>query len=252
VRHNNSKVVAFALVMFTFCSNLNAQVKTNFNKSEKENTSKKNRKVNAIGISIPIIWNNSEATFYRLGRPYYPSGKAKSSGLKISYCKSLYKRIYAKIGAGYFNQYFNIIRPFNYDSPFQLLFSTESYSYNCLQLFTGLGYQKKLGLKNLIKCELGYNYFSSFKQKYFNTPTAISSNQINHKSIPLGRMITLNIGIEKKIFRHFYLGADFILPVSTRWKKDEIFINSYYSNDEEQIARNKFSAGIAFSCNYHF
>ena len=247
------KILKFLLVpMLLLCVIASAQVKTNFSKTEKVNTIKKNDKVNAIGISVPVIWNNSEATFYRLGRPYYPSGKAKSFGLNVFYNKSFYKSFYAKIGAGYFNQYFNIIRPFNYDSPFQLLFSTESYSYNCLQLFTGLGYQKTLGLKNLIKCELGYNYFSSFKQKYFNTPTAISSNQINYKSIPLGRMITLNIGIERKIFRHIYFGADFILPVFTRWTRDEMFIYIGYSGDEEQIARSKSSAGVAFSFNYHF
>ena len=248
-----NKIKLLIVPMSLLCVFASAQVKTNFSKPEKENTTQKNDQVNAIGISVPFIWSYSEATFYGLGRPYYPSGKAKSSGFNINYSRLFYKGFYAKIGAGYFYQHFNIIRPVNYISPTdQLLRSVESYNYNSLQLLAGLGYQKKMSLKNSFKAGLVYNYFSSFKQKYVINRSPEERIQINHKSIPIGSMIIVNIGVEKKIFKHLYCGADFILPVFTRWRRDEMFIYVGYSSDEEQIARSKSSAGVAFSCSYHF
>lgn len=58
----------------------------------------------SIGISIPVIWNNSEATYYQLGSPKYPRGKATSYGLNVDYSHPLYKGIYGKLGVGYFKQ----------------------------------------------------------------------------------------------------------------------------------------------------
>lgn len=80
----------------------------------------------SIGVSIPVIWNNSEATYYQLGSPKYPSGNAISYGFNVSYYQPFYKGIYGKFGAGYFNQYFEIIRPFRYSSPIQFGWVTDS------------------------------------------------------------------------------------------------------------------------------
>ncbi len=67
----------------------------------------------------------------------------------------------------------------------------------------------------------------------------------------LGEILNLDFGIARNISKKISLGADFIIPIYVHWNNDKIFINSYYSNDEQQIARNKFSAGFAFSCYYH-
>ena len=210
-----------------------------------------NNKVNIIGISIPIIWNNSEATYYRLGSPQYPKGNAVSYGININYSRLLYKGFYGKIGVGYFNQCFKIIRPFNYyDNPGQLLYSTQSYNYNNIQLFAGLGYTKKINKNIILNGCINYNYFSSFTQKYI----VYKDNkiwQINKKSLSLGKMVNFDFGMERNVSKKISLGVNFIIPIYTRWNKDEIFINNYYSNDEQQIARNKFSAGFAVSCYYH-
>ena len=50
----------------------------------------KKRLDNTIGISIPVIWNNSEATFYRPGSPIYPIGKSISYSININYSRTLY------------------------------------------------------------------------------------------------------------------------------------------------------------------
>jgi len=204
----------------------------------------------SIGISIPVIWNNSEATFYRLGSPMYPHGNAISYGINTNYSRALYKSIYGIIGFGYFKQTFGIIRPFKYDSPIQLGWATNSYSYDNAQLYGGIGYKRSLSKLILINGDITYSQYYSFRQKYINHSPEPS--QVNHKSISLGRMISLSLGGEKKISKRISIGASSIFPVFIHWSKDEIFPNNYYSSDEQQIARNKFSAGIVVSCNYNF
>ncbi len=208
-------------------------------------------KVNSIGVSIPLILNNSEATFYRLGYPIYPTGKAISYGININYSRTIYKKIYGVVGVGYFKQAFKIIRPFNYDSPFALGYSTESYNYSNIQLYGGLGYRKELNKKISLKSIVTFNWFSSFRQKYVVNKNS-KAWQLNHKSTPIGNMVNLTIGAEKKVSPKISIGLDVLLPISTRWNSDTMFYNLGYSNDEPQIARNKFSLGTIISCNYHY
>jgi hypothetical protein len=65
-------------------------------------------------------------------------------------------------------------------------------------------------------------------------------------------VISLNVGVERKITKHIYLGADIIVPAFTKWNSDEMFIYTFRLNEEQQIARNKSSSGVALSFNYHF
>lgn len=210
----------------------------------------KNEKLSTVGISIPLIWNNSEAIFYRLGSPMYPSGKAISYGININYSRTIYKNLYGIIGVGYFKQKFGIIRPFNYDSPDRFGFATDSYSYYNAHLFGGLGYKLTAGKTVAIIGNITYNQLYSFRQKYINRSPVPS--QINHKSISIGRMINMSVGIEKNISRKISIGLDATIPLSTHWNNDEMFYKNEYSNDTQQIGRNKFSIGTIISCNYHF
>ena len=98
-------------------------------------------KVNAIGISVPVIWNKSEATFYRLGSAMFPSGNATSYGINVNYLRTLYRGIYGIVGIGYFRQAFEIVRPFDYDSPNNFGYGTKSYKYDNVQLLLGVGYK---------------------------------------------------------------------------------------------------------------
>lgn len=206
----------------------------------------------AIGISIPVILNNSEATYYNLGSPRYPNGRSVSNGVNINYSHTLNNNLYGKIGIGYFNQFFKIVRPFNYyDNPGQLLYSTQSYNYNNVQLFAGFGYIKEINRNEILNGYISYSYFNSFNQKYL----VKESNkvwQVNKKSLPLGEMINFEIGIQRSISKTISLGANLVIPLYTHWNKDKIFINSFYSNDEQQIARTRFSIGAALSCYYNF
>lgn len=203
-----------------------------------------------LGISIPVIWNNSEATYYQLGSAKHPSGNALSYGLNINYSQSFYKGIYVKIGVGYFNQCFHIKRPFNYyPNPGQILYSTQSYNYSNVQLMVGIGYCKKVSENLILNGCISYNYFNSFNQKYIHNNKV---RQINKKSFPLGETVNFDLAIERKINKKISLALGIILPIYTYWNNDKTFINNHYSPDEQQIAINKFSSGISLSCYYHF
>jgi len=59
------------------------------NKTEKKNT---------IGVSIPLLLNNSNGVFYSLGNKQEPKGKAMSYGININYSKELCKDWFATVG----------------------------------------------------------------------------------------------------------------------------------------------------------
>lgn len=206
----------------------------------------------SVGISIPAVWNHSEATYYQLGSPKYPNGDAVSYGLNIDYSRTIYKGFYGKLGVGYFKQNFGIKRPFDYyPNPLLLIYSTYSYSYNNIQLSGGVGYTKNMKNKISLKGGISYSYFYSFGQNYtVNKENKVVQN--NKKSFSLGEAVDLSLGITENISKKISLGIDFLTPIYTHWNKDKIFYNLQYSSDEQQIARNKFSAGIVVSCNYNF
>ncbi|MEJ7679958.1 MAG: hypothetical protein WKG06_19285 [Segetibacter sp.] len=160
----------------------------------------KTKAYNKIGLSIPVIWNHSEATHYVLGSAEYPSGKAISYGINFNFSRTIYKNFYSIIGVGYYKQKFGIIRPFRYESPNDFLFSTDSYTYYNMQLYGGLGYKQHINKVLSVNGSTTYNQFYSYKQEYINHSPV--SSQINHKSMSIGRMINFNIGVEK-ILKNF-------------------------------------------------
>lgn len=204
----------------------------------------------SIGVSIPLIWNNSEASYYLLGTPKYPSGKAISYGININYNQLFFKGIYGKIGAGHFKQKFAITRPFNYLNAIQFGWATESYSYDNVHVYGGIFCKMTISDKTNINGGVTYNQYYSFRQKYKNASPV--PHQVNHKSISLGSSANLEIGAERKISKKVSVAANIVFPVYTHWNNDEIFIYYGYSDDTQQIARNKFSTGIIISCNYNF
>ncbi len=206
-----------------------------------------------IGISIPVIWNSSEATYYALGSPKHPKGKAISYGLNINYCFPLYKDFYGKLGVGYYKQKFGISRPFNYTPPdgTKPVVYTTHYDYDNFQFLIGIGYRKEFVKDWFFNGEILYNIFNSYRQKYFQNYFP-NNTEINKKSLSIGNAINFEGGIEKNVSNKISLGANLIIPVYTHWNSDKIFTNSYYSTDELVIARNKYSIGVSVSFYYHF
>jgi hypothetical protein len=212
---------------------------------------------NIIGFSIPILHNNSNGVFYSLGNKKEPTGNALSYGLNLNYSRLIYKNWVASVGVGYFKQSFNIIRPFYFDGDTltNLLYSTKKYDYYCLILNVGFGYRYTLNEKLKLNGFASINLLNSFKQKY--TPTGYSGFehkkvQTNKKSLQIGYIVNISPGIEYILSKKICVGADVIIPVKTKWKNDEIFIKSFFGDDSQKIAENRFSIGTMLSCKYHF
>lgn len=210
-------------------------------------------KKESIGVSIPVIWNNSEAIYYSLGSPDHLSGNAISYGFNINYTRVIYKSLFMVGGIGYFKQKFGIKRPFNYVTPDSTkpIVYTEYYWYRNIYWLLGIGYQKMLSKNLSFMGTISYNNYHSYEQRYAQKYFP-GVNEIYKKRISIGEMVNLDLGINQYISNKVSVGGNIILPVFTHWNKDEIFFNNYYSNDEQQIAHNKFSLGIAISCSYHF
>lgn len=209
-------------------------------------------KMNKIGISVPVIWNNSEATFYSGNKS---SGKGVSYGINLNFERTIYKGIFAIVGFGYFKQAFHLSRPFKFDDPTSLLFTTKSYSYSNLEFIAGIGYKKELQNKISVKAMTTFNLLKSFKQKYipqYLSNSSLQNSQNNNKSINIGELVNLNIGAEKQISEKISVGIDLLIPLSIHWNNDEIFYEYANYENTQQIAQNKFSIGISVSCNYHF
>lgn len=243
IKKTDMKKITIAIMFLTITSDNYAQTK----KEQK----------NVIGISVPLIWNNSNGIYYSVGNRKEPTGNAISYGMNVNYAKSLYKNYFFYIGAGYFKQSFNIIRPFNFDGDTitNLLYSTKNYSYHCFQLQAGIGYSYKFNERFKITGVVIYNSLNSYRQNY--VPTGLSGyehkpTQTNNISMQIGYMLNLSVGIEKIITNNISIGADIVTPIITRWKNDEIFIEYLYANDTQQIAENRFSIGTVISCKYHF
>jgi hypothetical protein len=121
-------------------------------------------KVNSLVISTPIIFNNSEATFYRLGWSQNPSGNGISYGLNVGYERSMLHNVYLIVGIGYFRQSFAISRPFDVRLVTAALYHTESYHYHSVHYFGGIGYRNRLSDAIVGKGEIVYNQLQSFRQ----------------------------------------------------------------------------------------
>lgn len=206
---------------------------------------------NRVCLSVPVIRNHSEATFYRLGNPERPSGKAMSYGINLNYSRQFDKNIYAIVGMGYFRQKFQIIRPLNYQDPrgYQILYGTRWYHYDNMHLFSGLGYRKALGRDIWLKGEATYNLLRSFRQKYFNSEALIL---VYRESLPIGQFVSLSTGAGHSIGKNLSIGLDLVFPVLHHWNNDDMFIESAWSDDVQQIARNKFSIGSTLNFYYRF
>ncbi|HET7119487.1 MAG TPA: hypothetical protein VFI29_23525 [Hanamia sp.] len=209
--------------------------------------------INNLGVSFPIIWNHSEGTYYSLGSPRHPDGTGVSYGLNINYSRTIYKDWFAIFGVGYFKQVFGIKRPFNYVTPdgTKPVVYTESYSYYNINLFLGIGYNKMLNKKLFINGKVFYNSYHSFKQRY-SQKYFPGVNEIYKKNLYTGSTVNTVLGIGQFISTKISIGIGIDLPFYTKWNQDEIFYHNYYSNDEQQIAKNKFSIGSDILLKYYF
>lgn len=201
-----------------------------------------NTKVNELAISSTFIFNNTTIfNSYAGARAKDKSGNALSNGFDIAYSKSFYKGFYSKAGIGYFNQKFGIIRGFDFRETVTttgLGYSTKDYRYKNLNFLIGLGYTKSLSKGYDLNFCVTYNYLNTFQQEYKHTGARIFLGNINpqleYDNYHFGSLINLQAGVNKNLYKNLKFGIDLVLPVSTRWRKDEIFredVDEFYSSN---------------------
>lgn len=191
---------------------------------------------NAVGISIPVIFNSSDV---QIGSSKIATGNAISYGINFNYSRIVASRFYGIIGMGFFKQTFGIIR--SYDDQSWLAVFTKFYNYNNVHVKLGLGYYHNVGENISINGSVDFNEFYSFRQKYNQ-----NIRSVFHKSISIGESVNFNVGINQNLEHHFSIGADAVFPFLVNWKTDKAFVN------DPEIARNKLSLGVEISGKYHF
>ena len=211
-------------------------------------------------LSIPVIYSKIEVANNwspptAVNRQNQFDGTSLGYGVNVNYSfrptfiiKSKY--ILLNIGVGYFQQRFDIRRPFNYNSFIYIIYYTDYYVYHSLNLSVGLTYHFPLGKNYFLTGNLFYYRLNSFRQDY--TPTYSSYNrgfegftQIAHNQIDFGDMLNLAIGINKNLGNKFSLGLSALVPVYIRWRNDKIF-----GDDPFTFYRPKFSLGSSISITY--
>ncbi|HYF68097.1 MAG TPA: hypothetical protein VD884_08175 [Ohtaekwangia sp.] len=190
------------------------------------------------------------------GRKAYRTGSSTSSDIYIHYSfrpRAIIKNknIWVDIGSGYFFQRFDVKRPFNYRSTAEIIFNTDHYSYLCYHGNVGLTYSNTFNSKKyFMTYNVTYRILKSFQQNYtprYSTGTEGFITQRERLQINFGNMISLSIGLNRRLGNRFSIGANVIAPVYTRWRNDEIF-----NDDPATFFKPKFSLGASLSVSYNF
>jgi hypothetical protein len=216
---------------------------------------------NSFTLSAPVIYNNVEvkdnwtpptAVNYK----EYLSGSSLGYGVNLNYSfRPTFilkdKHFLLNVGVGYFNQRFNISRPFDYNSFLQIIYYTDYYVYHSLNLSVGLTYNLPLGKKYFLDGNLFYYQQNSFRQDY--TPTSSPPNrgfdgftQTNNNQIDFGKMINLSVGVNRNLGSRFSIGLKIIIPVFVRWRSDKIF-----KDDPSTFYTPKFNLGTSVGLTYY-
>ncbi len=216
----------------------------------------------SLSISVPMIWSNVKVkdNWTPPTAPHYKkyrSGSTFGYGVSINYSfqpKLLIKNqsLFIDLGVGYYNQKFDVVRYFDYHSPLYLVFSTEYYSYSCMQGLIGLTLKRTMWKEYFLSGSMTFYSLQSFKQiyePYRNRGGTDHPRQIGHQQINFSKIITLNIGLSKYLFQEdrFSLGIYLLAPVYTRWRNDRIF-----RDDPTTFSSPTFSIGTSISIAYHF
>ncbi|MBS1949602.1 MAG: hypothetical protein JST37_01225 [Bacteroidetes bacterium] len=202
---------------------------------------------NSLTVSTPFIFSSVKVkdNWTPPTSPVYKeflSGSTLGYGLQATYSfhPSLIlqnKNLTMDVGLGYFNQRFNIQRPFNYNSFIYIIYYTKHYTYNNVDLSLGLTYKTSFDNKYFIRANISYHSLHTFRQVY--TPTYTSPNrgfdgysQINHKSIDFGTKINCTVELDRITNEKFSIGIGLLAPLYIRWRNDAIFDdnpNTFYN-----------------------
>ena len=196
------------------------------------------------GVKVPNNWNPPTAVHRRDTF----SGTATGYGPSLTYSFQPFfitnrKELSLALGIGYFEQRFNINRPFDYPSELYAIFVTDHYSYSCLQYLVGMSYNYHLPSNYSISAGLTYIHLTSFRQKY--SPPYTYPAEIRHNRINFGKMLNLPIAVQKRLAKKMLVEISILVPLYTGWRNDQIF-----KDDPTMVFHPRFSAGSAIKLIY--
>jgi len=212
---------------------------------------------NSFTLTVPVIYSNVEIA-NNWSPPTSVNRQNQFDGTSIGYGVNLNysfrptfitknQHIFLNIGTGYYNQRFDLERPFDYVSPLYPVFYTDFYSYHCWQLSAGLTYNYLLSKNYFLSGSLYYNWLNSFRQEY--TPTSNHGygelTQVNHNRIDFGSTLILAICLNRNLGNRFSLGLNVLVPLFIHWRNDKIF-----KDDPTEFSQPKFSLGSSISITY--
>lgn len=189
----------------------------------------------SFSLSIPAIYNtvevpNNWSPPTAINRKNQFNGTSWGYGANVIYSfnpkfLNLDKNFTINIGGGYFKQRFNLQRPFNYNSPVEIIYYTDHYSYDNIQGIVGVSYKFPLKDNYSFNANFSYNWLNSFRQKYTPTygSTSRDHSQIEHRKYVFGNILTFSFGLKKHWKDKYSLGLNLVFPLYTQWRMDKIF-----------------------------
>ncbi|MBS1559812.1 MAG: hypothetical protein JST69_13915 [Bacteroidetes bacterium] len=216
----------------------------------------------SLSVSMPVIYSNVKVKD-NWTPPTAPNYKEYLSGTAVGYgVNFIYSfrpffldkktKFMLNAGLGYYNQRFDIHRPFNYDSYIYIIYYTDHYVYHNADISLSLTYKKSLNKNYSVNVQGTYHWLHSFKQDY--TPTYSSPNrgfdgftQTNYKSIDFGVMFNGSIELQRIISNKFCVGIGVVAPIIIRWRNDAIF-----NDNPNSFYKPQFSLGFNLSVSYRF
>lgn len=213
----------------------------------------------SLSLSAPVIWSDVKVKDNwtpptAVGYKKFLDGTAFGYGIDLNY--SFHPGFIIKnrhfslnIGLGYFNQTFNIKRPFNYKTQLYPAYYSNNYAYHSWQWIGGVTYTYPLN-KYALTANVSYRGLRSFRQEY--TPTYGPSSygfftQTNRQQIDFGKMLSFDVGLNRRLGDRFSIGVNIIAPVYTRWRNDAIF-----NDDPATFSKPEFSLGTSCHISYSF
>lgn len=214
---------------------------------------------NGLTLSVPIIYSNVEVKDNwtpptAINYKEYLSGASLGYGLNLNYSfRPTFiikdKRFSLNVGVGYFQQSFDISRPFDYNTQVFPIYYTDYYAYHNWQWIAGLTYNYPFKKFTLI-ANVSYTELKSFRQEYTPTGRLPSTygffTQTNLQQIDFGKMVNLTIGVSRNLGDRFSASLNILIPAFVRWRNDKIF-----KDDPSTFNSPKFSLGTSISATYN-
>lgn len=252
----------FAIIFYLRFPGLYAQEKTNYALPYKQ--------IPQLEINPYIRWDKYPEFNYAINSASANTLNIKGTswGINAVFKFPVQNKLYLKTGLGYYRYSFNKIdgynsnfgrseaRIINYPSNFQVIYTSNKYSYNCISINVGIEQWFNINKNLFLYGSLNLNDFYTFSQYYrivADYPTGpMGHRYIQHQQRNFGLSANASLGL-LKAYHKVTIGPSIIIPIYDAWHKDQVFPGETPNKSENPSSqRSKWfnSVGIGLSLNY--